>query len=217
MLHIYDSDPAGGGIATAWPEYRSSGQNADVIVNGVKAISDGLEIRSMNTLVDLTFQMTELMNLNQSSTDFVVSGGGASFQFDADPQSDLVSSLGIESATTGSLGGGAGTLASLRADNGANLIDGDTDLAERIISEAIESVTLSRARIGAFQRYTIDSSVRGLLVSMENTIAAESQIRNADVAKETAALAQAQIIQQAAMYALGVANTQSATVLALLR
>ncbi len=217
MLHIYDSDPAGGGIATAWPEYRSSGQNADVIVNGVKAISDGLEIRSMNTLVDLTFQMTELMNLNQSSTDFVVSGGGASFQFDADPQSDLVSSLGIESATTGSLGGGAGTLASLRADNGANLIDGDADLAERIISEAIESVTLSRARIGAFQRYTIDSSVRGLLVSMENTIAAESQIRNADVAKETAALAQAQIIQQAAMYALGVANTQSATVLALLR
>ena len=170
----------------------------------------------MNTLVDMTFQITELMNLNQRSTSFSVSGGGASFQFDSDPQSDLVSSLGIESVTTGSLGGASGTLASLRSANSANIFDGDTELAERIVSEAIDSVTMARARIGAFQRYSIDSSMRSLLIAMENTTSAESQVRDADIARETASLAQAQIIQQAAMYALGVANTQPATVLALL-
>ncbi|MDG2201491.1 MAG: flagellin [Phycisphaerales bacterium] len=216
VLHIYDGDPGGGGAPTGWPEYRSEGSDAEVLVNGVLSVSKGLEVHSMNTLVDMSFQMTELMNLNQGSTNFQIMGGGASFQFDMDPQSDLVSSLGIESVTTGSLGGYSGTLASMRAGNTANLIDGDTDLAERIISEAIDSVTLSRARIGAFQRYTIGSSVRGLLVAMENTTAAQSQVRDADIAYETSALAQAQIIQQAAMYALGVANTQSATVLALL-
>ena len=216
ILHIYNGDPGGAGSPTAWPEYRSEGLDAEVLVNGVLSVSRGLEVHSMNTLVDMTFQMTELMNLSQNSTAFQIKGGGVSFQFDMDPQSDLVSSLGIDSVTTGSLGGNSGTLASMRSGNMANLIDGDTDLAERIISEAIDSVTLSRARIGAFQRYTIDSSVRSLLVAMENTTSAESQVRDADIAHETAALAQAQIIQQAAMYALGVANTQSATVLALL-
>ena len=58
--------------------------------------------------------------------------------------------------------------------------------------------------------------MRSLLIAMENTTSAESQVRDADIAQETASLAQAQIIQQAAMYALGVANTQPATVLALL-
>ena len=210
------ADPAGAGSPNGLPEFRGEGRDAEVLVNGVLSVSKGLEVRSMNTLVDMTFQITELMNLNQRSTSFSVSGGGASFQFDADPQSDLVSSLGIESVTTGSLGGASGALASLRSGNSANLFDGNTDLAERIVSEAIDSVTMARARIGAFQRYSIDSSMRSLLIAMENTTSAESQVRDADIAQETASLAQAQIIQQAAMYALGVANTQPATVLALL-
>ena len=216
VLHVYSTDPAGGGTPSGLPGVRDEGRDAQVLVNGVLSVSKGLEVRSMNTLVDMTFQITELMNLNQRSTSFSVSGGGASFQFDSDPQSDLVSSLGIESVTTGSLGGASGTLASLRSGNSANIYDGDTDLAERIVSDAIDSVTMARARIGAFQRYSIDSSMRSLLIAMENTTSAESQVRDADIARETASLAQAQIIQQAAMYALGVANTQPATVLALL-
>lgn len=213
--HIWDAEPSSG-TGSSWDELRMDGLDAQVLVNGSMAVSDGLSIRSMNTLVDLSFQMTESMNTALGSTNFVIDGGGASFHFDLDSDSDLNSSLGIGSMTTGHLGGTTGTIASLRSDNSANLIDGSIETAERIVEEAINTVSMSRARIGAFQRYTIGSSVRSLVVAMENATSAESQVRDADIAAETASLAQAQIIQQAAMYALGISNTQASTVLALL-
>ena len=109
-----------------------------------------------------------------------------------------------------------GVLASLRSGNDGNMVDGDIDLAEQIVQSAMDRVAQSRSRIGAFQQYTIGSAVRHLSLAIENATSAQSQVRDADIAVETAALTQAQVIQQAAMYALEMANTQSMTVLSLL-
>ena len=96
------------------------------------------------------------------------------------------------------------------------VVEGDLDLAEQIVQSAMTRVAHARSRVGAFQQFTIGSAVRHLSLAIENATSAQSQVRDADIAVETAALTQAQVIQQAAMYALDMANTQSMTVLSLL-
>jgi flagellin len=53
-------------------------------------------------------------------------------------------------------------------------------------------------------------------IALENTSAAESQIRDTDFAAETASMTRAQILSQAATQALRLANSQPQQVLALL-
>ena len=85
-----------------------------------------------------------------------------------------------------------------------------------IVDQAIEDVSVLRARLGAFERNMIDTNIRSLQVGLENITASESQVRDADFATETAALTQAQILAQAGTAVLATANLTSQNVLALL-
>ena len=87
---------------------------------------------------------------------------------------------------------------------------------QRVIRQAIDQVSSLRWRIGAFQKDTLASTVNALQIALENTAAAESAIRDADFAVETAALTRAQILVQASTATLQMANAQPQTVLALL-
>jgi len=83
------------------------------------------------------------------------------------------------------------------------------------IDAAIDSVSRTRGRFGAMQnrlQFTIDN----LAVQKENLAAAESRIRDVDIARETADLARNQILQQAAVAMLAQANTQPQLALQLL-
>lgn len=53
-----------------------------------------------------------------------------------------------------------------------------------------------------------ESTIRDLAVQAENLAAAESRIRDADLARETAELAKNQILQQAAVPVLAQANAR---------
>ncbi|MCS6776020.1 MAG: flagellin, partial [Chloroherpetonaceae bacterium] len=70
---------------------------------------------------------------------------------------------------------------------------------------------------GAFQRNTLESTVRYLGVGVENLSASESQIRDTNVAAEVVQLTKNQIIQQAGTSVLAQANSAPQQVLALLR
>ncbi|MEZ6318177.1 MAG: flagellin [Phycisphaerales bacterium] len=70
--------------------------------------------------------------------------------------------------------------------------------------------------MGAFQKNVIGTTVRNLGVTVENTAAAESAIRDTDFAKETANLTRNQILVQASTQALALANAQPQAVLSLL-
>ena len=212
--HIHDAEP--NGVETSHELLRVDGTNAEVLVNGVMASCKGLEVRSMNPLADMTIELSEFINSTQGTTRFNITGGGAIFNLGAELNTDLSTSIGIESMTTGNLGGMDGVLASLRSNNSGSMVDGDLQLAERIVQGAMDRIALARARVGSFQRHTIGSTVRHLATAIENATSAQSQVRDADIAVETAAITRAQIIQQAAMYALEVSNTQSMTVLSLL-
>jgi flagellin len=83
------------------------------------------------------------------------------------------------------------------------------------IDAAIDQVSRSRGRFGALQN-RLESTIRYLGVQGENLSAAESRIRDADLAHETAQMARDQILQQVAISMLAQANSQPNLVLRLL-
>ena len=83
------------------------------------------------------------------------------------------------------------------------------------INDAIGSITASRGKVGAVQN-RLTRSIANLSVSVENLTAAESSIRDADIAEEVAELTRNQILVQTATAMVGQANLIPQSVLQLL-
>ena len=84
------------------------------------------------------------------------------------------------------------------------------------IDTAIDTVNGARGTLGAGQN-RLSSTLRSILNVRENLSAAESRIRDVDVASETAELTKNSIMQQAAVSVLQQANTQPQVALSLLQ
>lgn len=100
----------------------------------------------------------------------------------------------------------------------ANLSVNTTTNAQLTLNKletAIGTVTSRRASIGAFIN-RLEATAANLQIAMENQQAAESRIRNVDVAKESSELVKNQILQQAAASILSQANQSSQIALSLL-
>ena len=83
------------------------------------------------------------------------------------------------------------------------------------INDAISQITSSRGKVGAVQN-RLTKSIANLSVSVENLTAAESSIRDADIAEEVAELTRNQILVQTATSMVGQANLIPQSVLQLL-
>ena len=88
-------------------------------------------------------------------------------------------------------------------------------LALGAISDAIQSVNRNRGTLGALES-RLNTSINNLQVARENFKAAESQIRDLDVASEAAELTRVNILQQAGAAVLAQANQQPSIALQLL-
>ena len=86
-----------------------------------------------------------------------------------------------------------------------------------IISLAIGDVSSLRATLGAFQCFTLESNMNSLMVASENLVAAESVIRDVDMASEMAEYTKQQIMMQAGVAMLGQANMIPQSILSLLQ
>jgi len=84
------------------------------------------------------------------------------------------------------------------------------------IDSAISAVASARANVGSLQN-RIDAAVGNLQVAGENITAAESRIRDADIAFETSKFVRNQILVQAGVSVLAQANTLPQQALALLQ
>lgn len=84
------------------------------------------------------------------------------------------------------------------------------------LSKAISTVSTFRANLGAFQN-RLEHTINNLSVNSENLTAAESRIRDVDMAKEMMTFSKNNILQQAAQAMLAQANQQPQGVLQLLR
>ena len=85
-----------------------------------------------------------------------------------------------------------------------------------VIDAAITSITGTRGDLGAAQN-RLQSAIRSLGNAEQNLAAAESRIRDVDIARETADLTRNTILQQAAVSVLAQANLQPQIALSLLQ
>lgn len=90
------------------------------------------------------------------------------------------------------------------------------ELALTKLSDAINKVSDQRAKLGAFQN-RLEHTIKNLRVAQENTQAAESRIRDVDMAQEMMQFTKLQILLQSGTAMLAQANTVPQTVLQLLR
>ena len=88
--------------------------------------------------------------------------------------------------------------------------------AMAVIDTAIEEIAVARGEMGAFQKNTLESNLTSLRIHTENLTAAESSIRDADMAVELAAFTRNQIMTQSATAQLAQANAMPKNVMALL-
>jgi flagellin len=85
-----------------------------------------------------------------------------------------------------------------------------------IIDAALQKVSKQRADLGAYQN-RLEYAVKGLDIGAENLQAAESRIRDADMAKQMVDYTKNQILVQSGTAMLAQANQRSQSVLQLLR
>lgn len=90
------------------------------------------------------------------------------------------------------------------------------DKAIKTINDALETVSAERSKLGAMQN-RLEHTIANLGTSAENLQAAESRIRDLDMAEEIMAFTKNNILQQAATAMLAQANQQPQSVLQLLR
>ncbi|MBU6238358.1 MAG: flagellin [Planctomycetes bacterium] len=192
---------------------RDTGSDIVATVNGLAAKGDG-NVLSINTST-LSFSTSVEAAYTGAST-FNITGGGALFQLGPSVVSSQQARLGIASVNTASLGGTNGRLYQLGSGETFNLKT-DSAGAAKVINEVIDKVASLRGRLGAFQRTTLESNSVSLSDTLSNLTEAESSIRDADFAKETAGLTRAQILVQSGTAVLGIANQSSQSVLGLLR
>ena len=83
------------------------------------------------------------------------------------------------------------------------------------INSAIDTVTAGRGKVGAVQNRLV-RSISSLSITVENLQAAESAIRDADIAEEVALLTRNQILVQSATAAVAQANLAPQSILQLL-
>ena len=110
---------------------------------------------------------------------------------------------------------GAITTSSLGIDSLAVSSAGAALTALDSINSAIASVTAARGSVGAVQNRLV-RSISSQAITVENLQAAESAIRDADIAEEVALLTRNQILVQTATAAVGQANLIPQSVLQLL-
>ncbi len=207
------SEGGKGRVTKSLSASRAEGKDVDAKINGVQATSKGNQMWVNTSTLALTIDVTARVDNNFR---FNIDGGGAQFQLGPDVVSNQQVRVGIQSLNTARLGGVNGYLYQLNTGSSADLRT-DPNQAAKILENAISVVTDLRGRLGALQGFTMDTNIKTLEDTMENLTQAESQIRDADFAVETANLTRAQVLVQSGTTVLSIANQNPQNVLALLQ
>ena len=173
-----------------------------------------------NEFVALGSEIERIANTTEFNGVRLLSGGN-----------QLTLQVGFNSASTAqiSFSGVQGTLASLGLAaantaalsyslNGITIAEGQQASRSALdaVRQAISSLASTRGTLGATES-RLQVTINNLQVARENFAAAESRIRDVDVASEAAELTRLGILQQAGASVLAQANQQPALALSLLR
>jgi len=179
-------------------DFASVGVSITIQANaGGKAIAD--------VITDLTAAA--------DNTIVVTGTGAAQLQVGANSGDQL--SISFDNMQTTQLGGGSNLFALITDDQNVSTIAKAGTLITNL-DGAIEDVNSQRGELGAVQN-RLESVVKSLSVTVENLSAAESRIRDADVADLSSMLVSNQILQRAGISVLSQANSAPQAALQLLQ
>jgi flagellin len=164
------------------------------------------EYKSLQDEIDRIANVTEFNGAKL--LDGNVSASGVNFQVGVGTTSNDLINVKIDVCTSSALGVGTATTVVSTEAAARSALD--------LIDSAINTIAQRRGSLGAVQN-RLQSTINNLQVAIENTSAAESRIRDVDVAAETAAMTRAQILSQAGTAILGQANQTPQGALSLLR
>ncbi|MBM7856050.1 flagellin [Desulfohalotomaculum tongense] len=166
---------------------------------------------------------------------FVVTSGSGAITFYEQEGESIIEDLGLTQAQT-EAGGNGGMTFQIGANKGQSITFGINDMRTQALGiagidlstqagasaaldkldNAIRSVSNERAKLGAVQN-RLEHTINNLGTAAENLTAAESRIRDVDMAKEMMQFTKNNILAQAAQAMLAQANQQPQGVLQLLR
>ena len=149
-----------------------------------------------------------------SSSDKNISGKEISLQVGANTSDSQILKVKIENVSTKSLGLDADTITQMGKE-GTKGTKASNDMIKSL-DKALERVNTSRANLGAMQN-RLETTASNLTTSNENLTAAESRIRDVDVAEEMMNLSKLNLINQAAQAMMSQAKSQPEGVMQLLR
>ncbi|MEK3798569.1 flagellin Hag [Peribacillus sp. FSL H8-0477] len=188
-------------------------KEVDELANEITRISNNTEFNTKKLLTGAA---------NSAST---VSGAD-SLTFHIGANADQNINLNIEAMDAATLGVAASAAGTNAAASGTDLAKtsggiaintkSDANTAITAINSAIETVSAQRSKLGAYQN-RLEHTINNLGTSSENLTAAESRIRDVDMAKEMMEQTKNSILSQAAQAMLAQANQQPQGVLQLLR
>ncbi len=141
---------------------------------------------------------------------FIDGGSSISFHVGPNPDQTIAATIGDTSATALGLleeGEQIPSLSILDTED-ANLVIGRAD-------SALQTISTQRANLGAIQS-RFSYLQQGLEIGIENLQAAESSIRDTDIATEVSTLVKNQILAQSSLAMLAQANTNSQSIISLL-
>ena len=199
---------------------KTKGVDANITINGQVTGTDGLDVTYSANGLNLAFTLSTAFGTGNTgattSTSFTVNAsGGATFQLGT--TTDTRATIGIDSLASFNLGGGNGSarLSELKA-GGSVALKTDVGGALTSVRAAIAEVASVRGRIGGFQKFQVGSTINSLQAAETGLAQAASVIRDTDFAIATSDLNRQQVLIQATIALLGVANQQSAQILSLL-
>lgn len=190
-------------------------KNGKIDANSKIIITDnnGKSIKfTVENEIDLT--NGEVKIATSKKEDKAISGKEISLQVGANTSDSQTLKVKIENVSTKSLGLEGDTITKM-AKEGAK----GTEAANKMIDsldKALERVNTSRANLGAMQN-RLETTASNLTTSNENLTAAESRIRDVDVAEEMMNLSKLNLINQAAQAMMSQAKSQPEGVMQLLR
>ncbi|MDR6726540.1 flagellin [Paenibacillus amylolyticus] len=174
------------------------------------AAPTGFDTSSVNfSSMGISIDVNSALDGDIAAATFEVSGAG-SITLQIGANNGQTMSLSVGDMRSSALGG-ATKLNTTSIETKANA---NTSLTS--LDTAIKEVSAQRSQLGAFQN-RLEHTINNLNTSSENLTAAESRIRDVDMAKEMMAQTKNNILAQASQAMLAQANQQPQGVLQLLR
>lgn len=186
---------------------KAEGLDYSIAITDKNAPDGDVSVKFDATTADATkYQFTMANGAGIGKEEVATTGKGLTFQIGANGVEDQRVTLNVNDMSSTAIGVANADVSTQDAAN----------KAIEMVDSAVKTVSMQRAGLGALQN-RLEYTVNNLTTTNENLTAAESQIRDTDMATEMINYTKNNILQQASQAMLAQANQQPQAILQLLQ